>query len=128
MKNVEKERFLFPPPSPLPHSIGRIAIVAMGGLFPSAPSPEHLWQQVLAKVDAAREVPPRRWLLNPHDAYDPAIARPDRVYSLRGCFLDAIPLDPAGLELSADFLEQLDPVFHLALYAAHQAFSSAVTR
>ncbi len=102
--------------------------MAMGGLFPSAPSPERLWEQVLAGVDAAREVPPQRWLLDPHDAYDPAIARPDRVYSLRGCFLDDIPLDFAGLDVPADLLAQLDPVFHLALYAARQAFASGVTR
>ena len=105
----------------------RIAIVAMGGLFPSAPTPERLWEQVLAGADAARAVPPGRWLLDPHDAYDPAIARPDRVYSLRGCFLDEIPLDPAGLDLPTDLLAELDPVFHLALYAARQAFASGVT-
>src|SRR5579875_215414 len=105
----------------------RIAIVAMGGLFPSAPTPERLWEQVLAGADAARAVPPGRWLLDPHDAYDPSIARPDRVYSLRGCFLDEIPLDPAGLDLPTDLLDDLDPVFHLALYAARQAFASGVT-
>jgi acyl transferase domain-containing protein/3-hydroxymyristoyl/3-hydroxydecanoyl-(acyl carrier protein) dehydratase len=106
---------------------GRIAIVSMGGLFPSAPSPERLWEQILAGVDAAREVPPRRWLLDPHEAFDPAIARSDRVYSLRGCFLDDIPLDPGGLDLPADLLAELDPVFHLALHACRQAFGSGVT-
>jgi acyl transferase domain-containing protein/3-hydroxymyristoyl/3-hydroxydecanoyl-(acyl carrier protein) dehydratase len=114
------------PPSP-PGEGGRIAIVAMGGLFPSAPTPERLWEQVLAGVDAVREVPPGRWLLDPHDAYDPAIARPDRVYSLHGCFLDDIPLNPAGLDLPAELLAELDPVFHLALYAARQAFEAGVT-
>jgi acyl transferase domain-containing protein/3-hydroxymyristoyl/3-hydroxydecanoyl-(acyl carrier protein) dehydratase len=99
----------------------------MGGLFPSAPGPEHLWKQVLTGVDAAREVPPGRWLLDPHDAYDPAISRPDRVYSLRGYFLDDIPLDPSGLDLPADLLIELDPVFHLALHAGRQAFASGVT-
>ncbi len=107
---------------------GRIAIVAMGGLFPSAPTPERLWDLVIAGVDASREVPPGRWLVDPSDAYDPAIARPDRVYSLRGYFLDDIPLDPSGLDLSADLLAQLDPVFHLALYAARQTFAAGVTR
>jgi acyl transferase domain-containing protein/3-hydroxymyristoyl/3-hydroxydecanoyl-(acyl carrier protein) dehydratase len=117
---------------------GRIAIVAMGGLFPSAPSPERLWEQVLAGADAAREAPPGRWLLDPRDAYDPVIARPDRVYSLRGCFLEDIPLLNSlllqdgikggdGLAIPADLLAQLDPVFHLALYAGWQAFASGVT-
>ncbi|MHB1425895.1 MAG: beta-ketoacyl [acyl carrier protein] synthase domain-containing protein, partial [Gemmataceae bacterium] len=107
---------------------GRIAIVAMGGLFPSAPGPEQLWQQIIAGVDASRDAPPSRWLLDPRDAYDPAIARADRVYSLRGYFLDNIPLDPAGFDLPADLLAQLDPVFHLALYASRQAFAAGVTR
>jgi acyl transferase domain-containing protein/3-hydroxymyristoyl/3-hydroxydecanoyl-(acyl carrier protein) dehydratase len=113
---------------PSPGEGGRIAIVAMGGLFPSAPTPERLWEQVLAGADAAREVPPGRWLLDPRDAYDPAVARPDRVYSLRGCFLDEIPLAPSGLDLPADLLAQLDPVFHLALHAGRRAFESGVTR
>ncbi len=60
-------------------------------------------------------------------AYDPAIARSDRVYSLRGCFLDEIPLDPSVLDLPADLLAQLDPVFHLALHAGRQAFAVGVT-
>ncbi|HTU92231.1 MAG TPA: beta-ketoacyl synthase N-terminal-like domain-containing protein, partial [Gemmataceae bacterium] len=124
MKNDEKKRFHFPPSAIRHPPPGRIAIVAMGGLFPSAPGPERLWEQVVAGADAAREVPPARWLLDPRDAYDPAIARPDRVYSLRGCFLDDIPLDTAGLDLPADLLAQLDPVFHLALYAGRQAFAS----
>jgi len=110
-----------------PEDGGRIAIVAMGGLFPSAANPKRLWANVLAGVDAAREVPPGRWLLDPRDAYDPAIARPDRVYSLRGCFLEEIPRNHAGLSLPADLLAQLDPVFHLALHAGRQAFESGAT-
>ena len=106
---------------------GRVAIVAMGGLFPAASSPERLWRQVLAGADAAREVPPGRWLLDPREAYDPAIARADRVYSLRGYFLDDIPLDPAGLDIPAELLAELDPVFHLALHAGRQAFAGGVT-
>jgi acyl transferase domain-containing protein/3-hydroxymyristoyl/3-hydroxydecanoyl-(acyl carrier protein) dehydratase len=100
----------------------------MGGLFPSAADPAQLWANVLARVDASREVPAGRWLLDPRDAYDPAIACPDRVYSLRGYFLDRIPLDFTGIDVPADLLSQLDPVFHLALHAGRQAFESAVTK
>jgi acyl transferase domain-containing protein len=114
-----------PPPSR--EGGGRIAIVSMGGLFPGASSPERLWQQVLAAADGSREVPPGRWLLDPQSAYDPAIARPDRVYSLRGYFLDEIPQNFDELALSAELLAQLDPVFHLALHAGRQAFDSAAT-
>ncbi len=116
------------PPSS-PGGGGRIAIVAMGGLFPAAPTPERLWELVVAGVDAAREVPLGRWLLDPRDAYDPAIARPDRVYSLRGYFLDDIPRDDVGRIANPPYeLAQLDPVFHLALHAGRQAFASGVTQ
>jgi acyl transferase domain-containing protein/3-hydroxymyristoyl/3-hydroxydecanoyl-(acyl carrier protein) dehydratase len=113
-----------------PSAVGegrRIAIVSMGGLFPAASSPERLWTNILDGVDAAREVPSDRWLLDPRDAFDPAIARADRVYSLRGYFLDDIPLPNAGVDVPAELLAQLDPVFHLALHAGRQAFDTAVT-
>jgi acyl transferase domain-containing protein/3-hydroxymyristoyl/3-hydroxydecanoyl-(acyl carrier protein) dehydratase len=120
VQNGQKNGLRLPPPSTLHPPPGRIAIVAVGGLFPSASSPERLWEQILAGKDTAREPPPGRWLLDPHDAYDPAIARFDHVYSLRGCFLDHIPLEDGELA-------ELDPVFHLALYAGRQAFASGVT-
>jgi len=99
----------------------RVAIVGMGGLFPSASTPERLWADVLAGTDNTRDVPAVRWMLDPDAIYDPAIAAPDKVYSRRGCFLDAIPLDASQL------LAGLDPVFHLTLYAGQQAFASGVT-
>src|ERR1022692_4239599 len=98
----------------------RVAIVGMGGLFPSSATPERLWADVLAGADRSRDVPPGRWMLDPDAIYDPTVGAPDRVYSRRGCFLDSIPLDPA---LPAE----LDSVFHLTLYAGRQAFGSGVT-
>jgi acyl transferase domain-containing protein/3-hydroxymyristoyl/3-hydroxydecanoyl-(acyl carrier protein) dehydratase len=106
----------------------RIAIVGMGGLFPSAAGPERLWANVLRAVDASRDVPPGRWLLGPAAAYDPAVAAPDHVYSRRGYFLDDFAPDVSGLDLPPGLLAQLDPVFHLALHAGRQAFAAGVTR
>ena len=105
----------------------RVAIVGMGGLFPSSATPERLWADVLAGADRSREVPPGRWMLDPDEAYDPAVAVPDKTYSLRGYFLDDIPLDAAGLDLPAGLLNELDPVFRLTLYAGKEAFASGVT-
>jgi acyl transferase domain-containing protein/3-hydroxymyristoyl/3-hydroxydecanoyl-(acyl carrier protein) dehydratase len=107
--------------------MSRIAIVGLGGLFPSAPTPRHLWENVLAGVDAAREPPPGRWLLSPDEVYDPVVARPDRIYSRKACFLDPFTLDPTGLDVDPDVLAGLDVVFHLALHAGRQAWHSAVT-
>ncbi len=66
----------------------RVAIVGMGGLFPSSATPERLWADVLAAADRLRDVPPGRWMLDPDEVFDPAIAAPDRVYSRRGYFLE----------------------------------------
>ncbi len=104
----------------------RVAVVGMGGLFPSAATPERLWADVLAGIDRSRDAPPGRWMLDPDTVFDPTAAAPDRVYSRRGCFLDAIPIEGAGLDLPADLLAALDPLFHLTLYAGRQAFASCV--
>ncbi len=99
----------------------RVAIVGMGGLFPSSATPERLWADVLAAADRSRDVPPGRWMLDPDEVFDPAVAAPDRVYSRRGYFLDGVPRDPS------DPNGDLDPVFHLTLFAGRQAFASGVT-
>jgi acyl transferase domain-containing protein/3-hydroxymyristoyl/3-hydroxydecanoyl-(acyl carrier protein) dehydratase len=114
-------------PAPL-----RIAIVGAGGAFPSAgpgpaATPAVLWDYVLAGVDAARDVPPGRWLLDPDEAFAPGVGLPDRVYSRRGCFVDPFPFDPAGLDIPAALAAQLDPLFHLTLEAGRQAFRAGVT-
>ncbi len=103
----------------------RIAIVGIGGVFARSPTPEHLWQHVRAAAEAAREVPPGRWLLANEDAFDPRVGTPDRVYSLRGCFVEEFALDQVGIDPT--ILARLDPLFHLTLSAAHQAFADAVT-
>jgi acyl transferase domain-containing protein/3-hydroxymyristoyl/3-hydroxydecanoyl-(acyl carrier protein) dehydratase len=106
----------------------RIAIVSMGGLFPPSTTPDGLWEAVLARADHSREVPAGRWVLPSEVAYDPIGPKPDRVYSKRGCYLDPISVDVSGLELPTGLVDQLDPVFHLALAAGKQAFDAAVTQ
>jgi acyl transferase domain-containing protein/3-hydroxymyristoyl/3-hydroxydecanoyl-(acyl carrier protein) dehydratase len=106
----------------------RVAIVGAGGVFPSAPTPQHLWGNVLRAADVSREVPPGRWLLPPEVVFDPVVGRPDCVYSCRGYFLDPFTLDLAGIDLPSELLSELDPAFHLALHAGRQAFQAAVTR
>ena len=105
----------------------RVAIVGMGGIFPGSGTLDAFWTTILEGKDTSREVPDGRWFLDPDEAFKSPPPAPDRVYSRRGCFVEDFTLDPAGFHLEADFLERLDPMFHLALHAGRQAFQDAVT-
>ena len=102
-----------------------IAIVGAGGIFPGAPDLSAFWSNISGGVCSSREVPPGRWLLPGGEAFDPQKGSPDKVYSLRACFIENFKLDPAGLDLRETFIDKLDLSFHLALHAAKQAFYDA---
>jgi acyl transferase domain-containing protein/3-hydroxymyristoyl/3-hydroxydecanoyl-(acyl carrier protein) dehydratase len=104
-----------------------IAIVGYGGLFPGAPDPARFWSNIERAVDATTEVPPGRWILDTGEAYDPAIPRPDRVYSTRGGFCPDVRPEVRGLALEPSLLNRLDPVFRLAVHAALAAWNAART-
>ncbi|MFP6584296.1 MAG: beta-ketoacyl synthase N-terminal-like domain-containing protein [Candidatus Hydrogenedentota bacterium] len=103
-----------------------IAIVGIGGIFPGASDLDGFWQNVVQGKDSAREVDDDRWILSKDDAFAEAKATPDKVYSTRGCLIDAIPKLPAhGLEISPELVAELDPAVQLLLAAGHQAFYDA---
>ncbi|MGW8312314.1 MAG: beta-ketoacyl synthase N-terminal-like domain-containing protein [Desulfuromonadales bacterium] len=101
-----------------------VAIVGVGGIFPRSPTLDRFWETIVANIDTARQPPPGRWLLSPDEAYDSAIGAPDKIYSKKGCFIDdeADPSIIDGLDIDADFLRGLDPMFRLLLRTGHQAF------
>lgn len=115
------------------NDIQSIAIVGIGGIFPGSEDLNHFWNTILRGINTAREVPEGRWLLSPESAFQPDGPAPDKVYSHRACFIEDRQLRQAseviGRELHLDpiFLDHLDPMFHLALYAGYQAFQDAVT-
>ena len=121
-----------------------IAIVGIGGVFPDAPTLDRFWDNIRTGVDAARDVPEGRWYLSKEDAFSPHQGDLDKVYSTRGCFIDAGTLsfeagcfadgettdDDGALRagrmlISQTFLETLDPAFHLLLHAGREAFIDA---
>src|SRR5262245_44205412 len=104
-----------------------IAIVGFGGVLPGATDVEDFWANVLGGIDSTREVPAGRWNVDPAKVFDPAVARPDKVYSKQGGFIEDFRLDPESLDLEPSLLDRLDPVFHLALHAARAAWRSART-
>ncbi len=103
-----------------------IAIVGLGGLFPGAPDLAAFARNNREKIDATRNVPPGRWILDPGEVYE-STYKPDKLYSLRGCFVEDFVFDPAGLHLNPSVLQGLDPLYHIALHVGRQAFNDAVT-
>lgn len=104
-----------------------IAIVGLGAVFPGARDAAAYWQNLRAGVDATRDVPPGRWILDPRDVFDPRPG-PDRVFSKRAGYVEPFTLDPDGLLLDDHELAGLDPVLQLALEAGRAAWRDGVTR
>ncbi|MEN8688332.1 MAG: polyketide synthase, partial [Desulfuromonadales bacterium] len=106
-----------------------VAIVGVGGIFPMSPTLDRFWETISGNLDTSRQPPPGRWLLDPDTAYDPAIGAADKIYSKKGCYIDdeSNPAAIAGLEIAADFLGGLDPMFRLLLRAGQQAFRDGRT-
>ena len=75
------------------HPNDTIAIVGIGGLFPGADTLEQFWANVRDGIDSTSDVPPGRWLIEPERAFDPRVAVADRVYSIRGGFIERPALD-----------------------------------
>ena len=103
-----------------------IAIVGFGGLFPDAPTPDALWNNIAAGRSAARDVPPQRWVIPPDSVVDPA-GGPDRAVSRSACLIDEIPARIPGIDLPPDLLRKLDPLYRLVLHVGRQAFDAGVT-
>src|SRR5438132_13945140 len=104
----------------------RVAIVGMAARFPGAGADlGAFWANVASAADCSRDVPPGRWLLPPARCLDPRVPHPDSVYSVRGYFLDKFAA--AGVNVPADLLADLDPLFHLVLDAGTRAWQLAKT-
>ncbi|MCX7716831.1 MAG: hypothetical protein N2111_00290 [Candidatus Sumerlaeaceae bacterium] len=107
--------------------VAPIAIVGLGAVMPGASTPEELWEHILRREPQAREVPPGRWIVDAHRVLSGA-PEPDRVLSLRACLVEGFSPDLAGLDLDAEFLKRLDPMYHLVLHAGRAAWQSACTK
>jgi len=104
-----------------------IAIVGLGGVFPSSPDLDAFWEHITAGRDTAREAPTGRWTLDPERAHDPTSRRRDRVISRRACFVDEMESDLDGLAIDRDFHDSLDVSVQLALRAGRDAWREART-
>lgn len=94
-----------------------IAVVGLGGVFPSAPDVPTFWNNILSGHDAAREVPAERWPAPP-SWFHANQGGPDGVLSLRACLLDNIPQPEHAIP-------GLDDLSRLSLVAAEKTLADA---
>jgi acyl transferase domain-containing protein len=100
-----------------------VAVVGVGCLFPRAQGRNAYWANILAGVDAIREVPPTHWSAADYLNADPK--KPDHVYTARGGFLDPVDFDVLEFGVSPNNLEATDATQLLALTAVQQALDDA---
>ncbi|KAF1843948.1 polyketide synthase PksA [Cucurbitaria berberidis CBS 394.84] len=98
----------------------KIAIVGMSGRFPSAATPEKLWELLEKGLDVHREVPPDRFDAQAH--CDPSGKGKNKSHTPYGCFIDEPGLfDPRFFNMSPREAAQTDPMGRLALTTAYEA-------
>ncbi len=107
-------------------STNKIAIVGIGGVFPGARDLDEFWQNILNAKDTAIDVTADRWRLQPDELYSPELA-PDKVNSRRACLIQDFEFNPEGLNVDAELLNRLDPMYQILLHAGRDAWNDAKT-
>ncbi len=101
-----------------------IAIIGMACMYPGAFDLKTFWQNIIAKVDSVRDVPPDRW--DPELFYDPDPAVEDKVYCKQGGYLDGkIPFNPLRYGVMPVAVEGGEPDQFLVLRVAYDAMEDA---
>jgi enediyne polyketide synthase len=100
-----------------------IAIVGLACEYPDASSPERLWENVLARRQAFRRMPPVRLSLD--DYYDPDPATPDTTTCTEAALIEGFAFDRARFKVPARTFEACDPAHWLALDVAARALEDA---
>jgi acyl transferase domain-containing protein/NAD(P)H-dependent flavin oxidoreductase YrpB (nitropropane dioxygenase family) len=92
-----------------------VAIVGMACIYPGADGLGTYWANVVAGVDAIRDVPPERW----QPATYPGVP------SARGGFIPPVPFDALRYGIPPTALGSIEPVQLLALEVAARALADA---
>jgi acyl transferase domain-containing protein len=97
--------------------------VGMAAIFPEAPDLKTFWGNVLAGVDAVKEVPASRW--NAALYFDPESMNGDKTPCKWGGFIPEIQFDPLSFGIPPKSLPSIDPVQLLSLEVARRALADA---
>jgi enediyne polyketide synthase len=101
----------------------QVAIVGMACEYPDAQSPRALWENVLARRQAFRRLPPER--LNLDDYFAPGPDAPDRTYGTEAAVIRDYAFDRVRFRVSGETFRAADPVHWLALDVAARALDDA---
>ncbi len=100
-----------------------IAIIGMGCRYPDARSPGELWENVLAKRQAFRRMPPERLRLEDYLSVDRSV--PDSIYSTEVALLEGYEFDRLSFQVSLSTFRSADLAHWLALDTAACALTDA---
>jgi enediyne polyketide synthase len=101
----------------------QIAMVGMACRYPDAASPHELWQNVLAKRQAFRQLPAER--LRAADYVASSRTAPDRTYSSQAAVISGYEFDRVGFRVAGSTFRSADMAHWLALDVASQALADA---
>ena len=105
------------------HRNNEIAIIGMSCIFPGAPDLATFWHNIVTGKDAFADLPECR-LSRAH--YDPAVRESDRVYCIKGGFIDPhASFEPLAFGITPTIVEDGEPDQFLALKVARQALLDA---
>lgn len=102
----------------------KIAIIGIANLFPGSKTPDEFWQGLLKKQDSRSTATPYQMRVEPQ-AYFGKEGDTDKYYCMRGGYIHDFTLDSSGYQLPADYIDQLDDLFHWSLYAGRAALEDA---
>lgn len=100
-----------------------IAVVGMACRYADAPSPEALWQNVLAQRRAFRRLPPERLRLE--DYHSPDRTTPDATYGTEAAVLEGWEFDRLRFRVVGSTFRSADLAHWLALEVAADALADA---
>jgi enediyne polyketide synthase len=100
-----------------------IAIVGLGCIYPDAPTPAALWENVLAQRRAFRRIPAERLRLEDYWSADPSAS--DRTYGSEAAVIEGYEFDRVAFRVVGSTFRAADLAHWLALDVAARALADA---